>query len=87
MLSRKLSRLIACGLMSLSLMTLQGCSTTLTALPDPAWYDRDIPVPTAATPLTNGGLAQHALDLETAVGLANADRAALRAWAAKLKEK
>lgn len=84
----KLSRLIVLGLMSLSLTMLLGCSTAPNrSLPDSAWYAEDIPVPTAATPLTNGALAQHALDLETALGLANADRAAIRAWAAQPKEK
>lgn len=81
-----LLRLIGIGLISLYLMTLLGCSAPSgLMLPDSKWYEADLTV--ACAPKTNGELAQCVVDYREALGLANADRAALREWSATAKEK
>lgn len=85
---KKLWRSIGTGLTSLCLMTLLGCSMVPQgplALPNEALYAQDIPEPPTPQPLTNGGLAALVVDLREALGIANADRAALREWAATMK--
>lgn len=54
-------------------------------VPDPALYAAPIPEPALPSPLTNGALAQAVVDLREALGLANADRAAIKAWADTIK--
>ena len=66
-------------------MTLLGCSSAPLLLPDPKLYAQPIPEPEVTAPLTNGKLAQAVVDLREALGLANADRAALAEWANTIK--
>lgn len=69
------------------MLSLASCATQPQgqALPNPALYEKDIDVPQPPTTLTNETLAAWALDLIGAIGLANADRASMRAWASTLK--
>lgn len=64
----------------------------LPAAPTPALPPRDLyetPVHVPEPPqgdLENAGLPEYALSLIEALGLANADRAAIRAWASTIKK-
>lgn len=78
------------GAMSLCLLlSLTACGTLRVEpmLPPPDLYDRpvDVPEPPQGA-LDNAGLSKYALSLIEALGLANADRAALRAWASTIKK-
>lgn len=79
------------GAMSLSLLlSLTACGTLRVepVLPPSDLYERpvDVPEPPQGA-LTNADLSKYALDLIEALGLANADRAAIRTWASTIKEK
>lgn len=52
----------------------------------PVQYIQDCTEPVAQHPLTNGALGQYALDARGALQACNKDKAALREWAAGLKE-
>lgn len=70
---------------------LPGCSSVPVVQPqqspDPALYAAPIPDPTLPYPLTNGALVEAVVAYREALGLANADRAAIAAWVQKFKEK
>lgn len=80
------------GLMSLCLLlSLTACGTLrgvpVAMLPPPELYEApvDVPEPPQGA-LRNAELSKYALSLIEALGLANADRAALRAWVQQLKK-
>ncbi|APU03194.1 Rz-like spanin [Ralstonia phage phiAp1] len=85
------SRAIVLGLISLCLTTLQACSSVPQVqpqqAPDPALYAAPVPEPTLPYPLTNGALVEAVVAYREALGLANADRAAIKAWVQTFKEK
>ncbi|CAI3971314.1 Rz-like spanin [Variovorax phage VAC_51] len=57
------------------------------ALPPADLYEAPVNVPEPPQgALTNAGLSKYALSLIEALGLANADRAAIRAWASTIKK-
>lgn len=56
-------------------------------VPDSRYYAEDVKVADPEGQLTNAQLAQWVADLKEALGLANADRAALRTWKATVQEK
>lgn len=90
--SKKPSARILSGLCSLFLiLSLQACALPqkppVQTLPNAALYETDIEVPLPPEKPTNGDLAQWPLNLIEAIGSANADRASLREWVNKLKEK
>ena len=77
--------MLACLMASLTACALPPSAPTF-AIPDPALYAEPIPVPTPkAGKLTNSAISQWTMELIEALGLANADRAALAAWVNKLK--
>ena len=82
-LSQKHWQRILTGLSLLCLLTLVACSSApvVRDVPPARWYAEDIVAETPDDPLTNGKLVKWIVDLTEALRLANADRAALRAWA------
>ena len=90
--SKKPSGPIVRGLMSLCLLlSLTACgalpSKPSPSLPNAALYETDVPVPVLKENALQADLTRYVLELIEALGLANADRASLREWATKLKEK
>ena len=80
------------GAMSLCLLLSLTACGTLRGVPTPALppadlYDRPVNVPEPPQgALTNTDLSKYALSLIEALGLANADRAAIGAWASTIKK-
>lgn len=81
-----------CGLVGLYLMmSLTACAPlravpTPQALPNPTLYESPVPAPEPpAGKLNNGNLTKWSLELLEALGVANADRAALRAWVESIR--
>ena len=73
------------GLISLSLaLSLTACAVQVPRVqleaPPGEYYREPITVSAPKGALTNGALAQWVSDLQEALGMANADRAALSAW-------
>lgn len=90
--SKPRSARVRAGVMSLCLMlSLTACAlrpvAPTPALPPSDLYDRPVNVPEPPQgALDNAGLSKYALSLIEALGLANADRAAIGAWASTIQK-